>query len=65
MTTVETTRARIMRARPAEVVKAAAMALAVLEGPNPTPDGDDPVMVARSILSAAFLDDDAIREALA
>lgn len=42
--------------RTRSVVVAASQTLAVLAGPNPTPDGDDVAMVARNTLGQAFLD---------
>jgi DNA-directed RNA polymerase subunit K/omega len=45
-----------------EVIVAAARALDVLYGPNPTVDGDDPAMVARTQIAGAFVDAKPIRE---
>jgi hypothetical protein len=44
------------------VIVAAARALDVLYGPNPTVDGDDAAMTARTQLAAAFVDAKSIRE---
>lgn len=52
------------RAVEERILAAAAQALAVLEGPSITVDGDEATMVARSILRAAFVDYEAIATTL-
>lgn len=47
-----------------KVVTAAAAALNVLCGPNPTIDGDDPATVAKHTLNSAFFNDKALKAAL-
>lgn len=47
------------------VVVAAAQALATLNGPPRTPDGDEAAMVARNALAHAFTDWAAVQEGLA
>lgn len=47
-----------------KVVCAAAVALNTLEGPNPTADGDDAMMVARNQLQTGFMDEEQLAKDL-